>query len=597
MCAHRRQLIALVILTNKLGIKVLAMEGNSSPRKESQESGSPSCPDRILDRKIERHGLSQSFSSNLARRGPSSGRKVSDRSVRDMVGLFEKSTGTPLSESPRQIRPTLESGAKKDFGGGHGSNTNITPILRDQPRPGKAQTATPSMLPSARVGYQVEDYSLTLLKHKSYFNNRPLARCLDENHEQDKRPKIQRVYSKKERAREPATWDRQDGRYGKGEEHKENKDIAPPTRNQTPSSIQQLDTLMGELLAWQGTISEFTIPERDQQRENRSREEIETFWKSVRAQLGVDEDEIYGETPRQAAPGQSAIELMEGVEGLDSKLSTPPSTLLASPHSDREPQPPPPPMPTRPPPPVPTTPRGRSFSAACSQQTGHSTTSSWESFPGRDTSIRLSISAPVSLDIAEVLCYAHRELPALPEPLRPPPATPTEPSHSHHPSNSSSSGHWIRPPTWRSPSSLNSSSPPPLPTLPASIPTPAPPPTSTTPQHRPNHSRHRHHHQQPSKTSASTTSTHSIAITDSTSGGSRSLHSSWRTPKTSTSSTATRAGGSSTDLSAAAAVGHLPVRAVPRRRLTTEEKLEEIDAFLLVDMGKKEGVGEEGGWI
>ena len=445
------------------------------------------------------------------------------------------------------------------------------------------------MLPSARIGYQVEDYSLTLLKHKSYFNNRPLARCLDENHEQDKRPRIQRVQSRKERVRESTTGDRQDRRYGKGEEQEENKDIAPPTNNQTASSIQQLDTLMGELLVWERKISESSTPELDQQRENRSQEEIESFWRSVRAQLGVDDEEIYGEMPRQAASRESVNE-PEGGKGLDSKLSTSSSTLPASSHSDREPELPPPPMPTRPPPPIPTTPRGRSFSAAASQRTEDPIPLSWESFPGpaRDSSIRLSISAPVSLDIVDLLSYAHRELPALPEPLRPPPATPTEPNHSHHPSGSGSSGHWIRPPTWRSPSSLSPSSPPPVPALPVPIPTAALPPT---PHHRPNHSRHRHH-QQPSKTSAST-STHSIAVTDSS--GSRSMHS-WRTAKTSTSSTGTRAGSSSTDLSVAAA-GHLPSRAAPRRRLTTEEKLEEIDAFLLLSPGKREGGGKEEGWI
>ena len=561
-----------------------AMEENSSPPRESQESGSPSCPARILDRKIERHGLGQSFSSNLARRGPSSGRKPSDRSVRDMVGLFEKSTGIPTSDSPRYTRPTLESDLEKDRRGGHDGN-NITLALRDQHRPGQAHTTTPSMLPSARVGYQVEDYSLTLLKHKSYFNNRPLARCLDENQEQDKRPKIQRVQSKKERAREPATGDRQDGRYGNGEGQKENKDIAPSTRNQTPTSIQQLDTLMGELLVWQGKISESTSPELDQQRENRSRGGIESFWRSVRAHLGVDDDEIYGETPRQAAPGQRGNEPEEGREGLDLKLSTSAAALPASSHSDREPEHPLPPMPTRPPPPIPTVPRGRSLSAASSQRTEHPITPSWEPLPGpaRDSSIRLSISAPVSLDLAELLCYAQRELPALPEPARPPPATPTEPSHSRRPSGSS--GHWIRPPTWRSPSSLRSSSPPPVPALPVPVPTPAPTPA---PHHRPNHSRHRHQ-QRPSKTSTSTatsTSTHSLAVTDSS--GSRSMHSR-RTAKTSTSSTATRA-DSSTDLSAATA--HLPSKAAPHRRLTTE-KLEEIDAFL--SPGQRQGGGE--GWI
>lgn len=554
-----------------------AMEENSTQQTESRGSKSPACPDRILDRKIERRGLTQSFSSNLARRGQSSGRKVSDRSVRDMVSMFEKSDGPTSTSntpnSPSYLRPKLAADAKEARRGSHNSDHN-TATDREQHRrehgqPNLPQSTKVSMFPSAQVGYQVEDYSLTLLQHKSYFNNRPLGRCLDESHEKDRQTKIQRVKSKKERASGPEKRGEQDRRKeAEGQGEKETSAIVPPKKNRACSPIAKLDTLMTELLAW-NRVPGPGEPMLDENGKGRSREVIEDFWRSVRTQLWVDEDEIYGEPSRQAALKQSTDLPEKESDGLGLKPS----------------ERPPPPMPTRPPPPVPASCRKRSSSnAISSQQTQRLMASFVESSldpagdylawnePLPSSSIRLSISTPGPLGDIDFLPDAclGPEWPTLQEPGRPLPDLPMNPSHSRYPS--SNSGHWIRPPTWRSPSSMRSSSPPPVPPLP--VPGTAPEP-STNPRHRSTRSRHRQQ-QQPSKTSASTStsiSTHSVAVTDSSGG--RSMHSR-RTTKTSTSSTATRStrADSGADLSAV----HVP--RPPRRRLTTEEKLSEIDAFL-----------------
>lgn len=560
------------------------MDENSPHRRDSRQSGSTSCSDRILDRRIERHGLPQSFSSNLARKEPSSDRKASDRSVRDMVSLFEKSTGTP--DKPPLSRPSLSSDRtivgdkKKDHRRDHGSDKD-TSVLHsqrqaEQAQPRDSKSSTPSMFPSVQIGCQVEDYSLTLLRHKSYFNNRPLARCLDESHEKDKQAKIRKVQSRKENFRVPLSGNKphQEHRNGKSEE--ENGNIGPPGRNRTVSPIQQLDSLIGELLTWQGK-SGSGVPKGNQHQEPRDQDETERYWRSVRTQLWVDENEIYGEGPEKFV--QESATFGKGSEHIEVEPSTSASILSASYNSSLEPEEPPPPPPTRPPPPVPAAHCGRSISTVSSQPRQHSTTPSLELFPEAaddyptwdeppsTSPVRLSISASDGLDTSDLFpggCH-EPELPALTGPGRPLPVPLMGPCHSRYPS--SSSGHWVRPPTWRSPSSLQSSSPPPVPPLP--VPLPVPPPT-TARRHRSNHSRHRH---PPHIPSASTSiSSHSVAATDSSG---KSLHSR-RTPKTSISSVTTRSAraDSNTDLSAA----YQP--RPPRRKLTTEEKLSEIDAFL-----------------
>jgi len=555
------------------------MDENSPDRRDSRQSGSTSCSDRILDRKIERHGLTQSFSSNLARKGPSSDRKASDRSVRDMVSLFEKSTDTP--DKPPPGRPSLareritvgdkRGDRRRDRDIDHSKTAWQRQHQAEQGQLDSSKISTPAMRPSVQIGYQVEDYSLTLLRHKSYFNNRPLARCLDENHEKDKQTKIQRVQSRKENSRRPLP-----RRHRDNDDKKENRALVPSGRNRTSSPIQQLDSLMGELLTWQG-ISGSGTPEPDQHQKERDRNETDDYWRSVRTQLWVDEDEIYGERLKKLA--QESPILDKGSEQIAVKPPAIASVLPACYNSGPEPEEPPPPVPTRPPPPVPAAHRGRSISATSSQPRQHSIAAlelfpeaaddypTWDERPST-SSVRLSISAPGCLDISDVLPGECPEiaLPALPEPGRPLPIPPMEPRHSRYPS--SSSGHWVRPPTWRSPSSLQPSSPPPVPPLP--VPLPAPPPPTTARQHRSNHSRHR---RPPHISSASTSiSTHSVAATDSSG---KSLHSR-RMPKTSISSVTTRSTRADSGADLSAAYQPRP----PRRRLTTEEKLSEIDAFL-----------------
>lgn len=569
------------------------MDEKSPHRRDSRQSGSTSCSDRILDRRIERHGLPQSFSSNLARKEPPSNRKASDRSVRDMVSLFEKSTGTP--DEPPLSRPSLASDRimvgdkKKDRRRDHGSDKD-TGILHSQHQAEQVQlrdskSSTPSMFPSVQTGYQVEDYSLTLLGHKSYFDNRPLARCLDENHEKDKQIKIQKVQSRKENnPRGPLSGNKQHQGHRNGKREEENGTIRPPGRNRTMSPIQQLDSLMGELLTWQGK-SGSGIPKGNQHQEPRDQDEIERYWRSVRTQLWVDENEIYGEALGKFV--QESATLGKGSEHIEVEPTTSAPVLSASYNSSSEPEEPPPPEPTRPPPPVPAVHRRQSSLTVSSPPRQHSTTPSLEFFPEAADDyptwkeppstlpVRLSISDPDGLDTSDLLpggCH-EPELPSLPGPGRPLPVPPVGPCHSRYPS--SSSGHWVRPPTWRSPSSLKSSSPPPVPPLP--VPLPVPPPT-TARHHRSNHSRHRH---PPHISSASTSiSSHSVAATDSSG---KSLQSR-RTPKTSVSSVTTRStrADSNTDLSAA----YQPKP--PRRRLTTEEKLSEIDAFLSPEREREE---------
>ncbi|KAK3301283.1 uncharacterized protein B0H64DRAFT_34715 [Chaetomium fimeti] len=570
------------------------MEESDLLYNERRECGSPLSPERILDRKIERLALHEGFASNLAKRGPLSGRKASDRSVRSIVRLFEESVGAP--ESPVSNRLVLVSGASDRVGARDGkegrrvthtsNQCSNTPTKRpENPRQQENQSlsVTYSMFPSVRVGYQVEDYSLTLLRHKSYFNNRPLARCLDDIAGKDLKNEDQRVKGKKEGGKKQDKENGETQRVRDGRERKGNGATLPNQRN-TSSPLQQLDNLMSDLLIWKD------VPEPEALKlERRGSPEVKGFWSEVRTQLWVDEGEIYN---RERPMSTAQLGIDDGTLMSSGSAAQFPTSCFANPETEHSPPPPP----TRPPPPIPAAVRGRSRSAISSQWDQHSMAHSLEPFPDPESdylawgkprptsSVRLSMSAPGCPDIADLLfdMQIEPEPPSLTEPARPLPIPPTQPSHSRYPS-SGGSGPWTRPPMWRSPSSLESSSPPPVPPLPVPIPTP----TSCRHHSRANHSRHRHppHSSEPSASTFTSVSTNSAAVTNSSG---RSIHSR-RTPATSTSSIATRStrADSGTDLSSSCRPPQ------PRRRLTTEEKLSEIDAFLSPEREDK----DREGWI
>ncbi|AEO55991.1 hypothetical protein MYCTH_45263 [Thermothelomyces thermophilus ATCC 42464] len=572
------------------------MVENSPCRNTYRESGPSAGRERILDRKIERRQLLASFSSNLARRGPRFEGKASDGSVRSIVSLFEKSA--THSDSPASSRPDWACGASNELGGRNGrkghrvvhNDKDHNGRVSGQPLTSQLQNdrLVPSMSPSSTTGYQVEDYSLTLLRHKSYFNNRSLARCLDEESEEDTRTKVQLVKSNKDGDDKAIVERKKDdpdehGRGGKGDR------ILLASQRNHPFPKQQRDNQMSELLP----RKELLRP-RPQELANRNLLEVDNFWSHVRAELQVDDEEIYGTRPARTRRQDYEARPRDGYESWTFKQS---STPDASPPASRQSKPdivhPFLPAPTRPPPPVPVAARERSLSAV-SRWKPHSATHLSEPFPDlasdypviwdepSPTPFRESASAPESADIASLSFdpYPEPELPLL-EAGRDSSVSLTEPSHSRYPS--SGSGPWTRPPTWRLPSSLYSSSPPSVPPLPSQSPLPTQPRSHR--RHPANHSRNRHHHQpHSSKTSACTSfsvsTTYSINATDSSDCG-RNTYSSRQTAQTSTSSTATR----STRVDSGAALSSSWSSLVygphpPLRRLTTEEKLSEIDAFL-----------------
>ncbi|KAK3309053.1 uncharacterized protein B0T15DRAFT_127868 [Chaetomium strumarium] len=590
-----------------------AMDTSSTNSRGGQRSALTPPSDRILDRKIERRALPEGFSSNLGRKMPSSGRKVSDRSVRVMVRLFEESTGT--GDKPTLCGPKLASNTSDrvsrsdekatDESGPHGNDGDDKTATRsEQPqlqpehdRLDHPRETTPSSGPLAQIGYQIEEYSLTLLKHKSYFNNRPLARCLDDTQQNGGITKIQRVRSRKEFVRRPATQQKEDEASKNAQIERETKDSISTARDRIPSPVEQLDDLMSQLLTWRGLCGSST-PNSAPRRDRRHPTEIESFWSNVRRQLWVDDDEIYQE---KLLPAQRncmcASERRNDGHTLD--LSTSAPTLPLSYHPVPGPTQLPPPVPTRLPPPVPTAPQQPLHPATPAPPIDPFSDPDWD-YPAWDqpspSSVRLSVSDLGGLDTTKPLFYGRvpTELPTPPDYRRPLPVPPTNANHSRKPS----SGPWIRPPTWRSLSSpLGPASPPP------SIPPPPPPSTyapATQNQHCGYHyNRYGQHRAYPSASTATISTTHSIAVTDNSS-----ISSSRRTPKTSTSSTTTRStrtgSGTSTSLGAEiSGSAAIRTRAAPARpegrRLTTEEKLSEIDAFLAPDLSPSRE--DHGGWI
>ena len=545
------------------------MDHDRDDQHDDSENASPSLQSGILDRKIERRALPASFSSNLGRKAPSPRRDISDRSVRAMICLFEKSLSTPCNKSSGRPRDGSGAAARIDTSDGrtgeksghddHGNGRKMANWPKQPPpkkcQPWSSRTMLPPVSPApppVQLTCQVEDYSLTLLKHKSYFNNRRLARCLDEFQESEENRNTRKEGTAKENA-----GDKSSQREGNTLLRKQ---------SQNPSPIQQLDDLMDELLAWQG----FSMPRTPEiliRREERDREDVERFWTRVRTHLWIDDEELDAKVqdPLKERRADIMFEDEATVAYDDSEKIS--KRFL-------------PPAPNRSPPPVPTStqagyPRGDS---CCRKQ--HSRTPSLEAFPDPDCdypawdqppptpSTRMSIYAlgsprlrSLSSGTSELEQFSWQFCPAEGEPGFP--AKEANITHSRHPSSASSP--WVRPPTWRSPRLDRTPATPALPY--PYVGTSAAPSGQRHIRRTFQHQAHYHH---PSKTSTSTISATS-AITDSSGKSTQGSG----TPKTPTSFVATRSThtGSNTDF---------PVLLTGRRerRLTTEEKLSEIDAFL-----------------
>lgn len=124
----------------------------------------------IINRKRECRGIPGSFSANLGlRKSPSRGIGARDATP-------PKSGG---NTSVKAIVAWLES--SKD------ESRSVTSVSSDSRSKSSFTTASLSTKPASIIHQQslpmapdVEEYSLTLLKYREYFTERPLARCLDE---------------------------------------------------------------------------------------------------------------------------------------------------------------------------------------------------------------------------------------------------------------------------------------------------------------------------------------------------------------------------------------------------------------------------------
>ncbi|KAL2255866.1 hypothetical protein VTK26DRAFT_2561 [Humicola hyalothermophila] len=554
---------------------MVGMDKNQEDQDEGADGPLPSSQERILDRKIEKRALPDSFSSNLGRKGPSTRRDISDGSVKAMISLFEQSLSRPASPTPGRARTADES----DRYGHYYHSGDADAKVSSQPhRPEKGDnhidtTIPPASLglPFAQIGSQVEAYSLTLLKHKCYFNNRPLARCLDAYREETEDKKPQQAVREMVND-EKAGVEGKENRKPRRQEENVMRDAAARAEDSSP--IQKLDDLINELSIWQGIHGTSTLnppPKRDPA-------EVNGFWSRVRAHLWIDEDDIE-ERRESGNKDERGTVLDVDREITDSQETDSQQNLSFLP----------PPAPTRPPPPVPT-----SF-----RESKHSIASLVKLFPDPDSdypdwdqppptpSVRMSISAPGFLNVADLLLDSRCE-PELPdihfhsaESKSSPSVQNADDGHARRPRNSS--GAWVRPPPWRSPSIGLSPGTLAMPLAPMPAPTPQP--------HYRHHQRHRSsrrqqqaHNHRPSEASTSTAgSSLSTTSVNTGSSGGRGGGVGKRTSKTPTSSPATTrsvgAGPSSSTGSWMAAHAGA-IGEGKHRRLTTEEKLSEIDAFL-----------------
>lgn len=141
----------------------------------NKDHGASPVSDRILDRKIESKALPSGFSSNLGRKAPAGDKAGPGKSVKAIVDWLEK-TSVPAWETPETR--TQEGQDEGQHADSFSLSSDTTWQDLQQPARQDNAIASPLFLPKTPPTHP-EEYSLTLLGYKSYFNNRPLARCLD----------------------------------------------------------------------------------------------------------------------------------------------------------------------------------------------------------------------------------------------------------------------------------------------------------------------------------------------------------------------------------------------------------------------------------
>ncbi|KAL2148699.1 hypothetical protein VTH82DRAFT_1846 [Thermothelomyces myriococcoides] len=196
------------------------------------------------------------------------------------------------------------------------------------------------MLSSSMIGYQVEDYSLTLLRHKSYFNNRSLARCLDEEPDEETRTKVRLIKSTKSGGNECVAGRKRDDPDERAGGVNGNKTIFASQRD--------------HLLSKQRDYRKDPVRSRSIEPSGQNLLETSYFWSHVRAELRVDEEEIYGTKPKKTRGQDYKSRPEDEHEGRTlNQSSAPDVSPAASQQSKPETEYPCLPPPTWPPPPRP----------------------------------------------------------------------------------------------------------------------------------------------------------------------------------------------------------------------------------------------------
>jgi len=175
-------------------------------------------------------------------------RKVSAASAATRASSTGATDGTNASSlqvptEHRNVSAASNATGTSSTGATEGTNTSITADYGDCVRNQYAATFQRGVRPVHitrpivlldRGEYQVEDYSLTLLRYKAYFNERPLGRCLDHLEKQETGVKEGSAAT----ATEDATQKASAKRLSRSDTLREIS---------TPSSIERLEMLMEEL--------------------------------------------------------------------------------------------------------------------------------------------------------------------------------------------------------------------------------------------------------------------------------------------------------------------------------------------------------------
>ena len=266
-----------------------AVERPSSPSTMIRDSS-----DSIINRKREHRGILSSFSSNLGRPQISPPRAQRE---------FDAAPGGRNGNSVKSIVAWIES-SKKQSPSAQSKNGGTSGVKQSADKPSSPSLPLHAVQQTVQMPPDVEEYSLTLLRYRQYFTEKPLVRCLDNASTSGKSADERLRGEKKSPTTQPPSREVKDQhQHGHSQPSNEEKSHKPPRHSgQVPKVPQSSDSSLANPTP--------PIPQKPH--------DAQAFWKHVRDYLWISDKELEDDTVSIRSQAKGCHSTREGQSRWDS---------------------------------------------------------------------------------------------------------------------------------------------------------------------------------------------------------------------------------------------------------------------------------------